>query len=984
MSQIRLDLSKFKADGIYTLEFDQSDSIIVSSQTIRLVVGFSKKGPFNTPVFCPDIKTARTIFGSIDTSLERKGSFFHRSLFTCLQTGPVFALNLLSLNNDINSASPDKATYKSFSLDTDEANGVVPALVDAPLYSSYFNKERFWFPDTEYLLSTVDTAGSQPDSGKLLQFTNLGKTPVSVLIKKSAIKGFDVTTKDWYGTGNVPEFLNENDFISDFFIDVISVEGDWTNYAALSTDPVYSRFFNKRGVIASKMDAFIALPEVKVAAQFTGCLIPDFKDANGASQFIEPIINNTTGVTGLFVAINKEELDKIVGVDGTTTGTSNLDLVGHSLINNSSVTELKVISYSAPLVNDFTYNEGASITRGTVQSAAITGTGTVSIAASTAVTGVGTNFGIGAGIKVGDTITIGGVTKIVDTISSATALTVSVAWAATASTQPYTYHHVYDVLEARSSTALYTDWLAGTIGDDSYLVNSSAVKQYLRFFKLTDITGDYVQIQAFDVPTTSTAVAAQEDLFASNATFDSKGVAVTADDYNVITMYGEYTKDFSVLPVNPLKPALGSNEAIIASTTEVKVGDLLVNAGETRLTRVLKVAAYDTRVISMVSTNTVRVTCSEPIKIYVTGIKKHTKVQDFVKELDFSYLKGFSLKDAHLPNGTDARMNEILDVLYNTNLAVGLKNKEIITFRYVVDTFGGGIEPNSKWRLSKLAKMRLKCMALVNTPSFKQFADSVDPKFTDDVTDSNPKPLLNARFISEGGNLSLNPSFTYSLADEELGAKHVGYFGPHIVLRENGKNIVVPPAAHVSNLFISKFINGTPFAIVAGSRRGLISDANLVGVEYDISDEDREFLQPFGINPLVRRKGLGVMIHGNNSGFQKINSAMNNLHVRDLLITIEEGIEQILSNYLYEFNDPSVRLEIKTQVDNYLEGVQSAGGIYTFLTKMDSSNNTPDIIDQNFGMIDVVVEPVRGIQKFLNRITIARTGAIASGGFTLA
>ena len=48
---------------------------------------------------------------------------------------------------------------------------------------------------------------------------------------------------------------------------------------------------------------------------------------------------------------------------------------------------------------------------------------------------------------------------------------------------------------------------------------------------------------------------------------------------------------------------------------------------------------------------------------------------------------------------------------------------------------------------------------------------------------------------------------------------------------------------------------------------------------------------------------------------------------------------------------------------------------------MDSSNNTPAIIDQNIGIIDVILEPARGIQKFINRITVTRTGGIAAGGF---
>ena len=94
-SKIKIDYSQFKASGVYTLEFDASQNVILTSQTIRLVVGFSNVGPFNTPVFIPDATTMIAIFGDIDRSLENKGSFFHRSIFTCLSQGPVFALNLL-------------------------------------------------------------------------------------------------------------------------------------------------------------------------------------------------------------------------------------------------------------------------------------------------------------------------------------------------------------------------------------------------------------------------------------------------------------------------------------------------------------------------------------------------------------------------------------------------------------------------------------------------------------------------------------------------------------------------------------------------------------------------------------------------------------------------------------------------------------------------------------------------------------------------
>ncbi len=893
MASVRLDFSKIKASGIYTFEFDASENITLTPQTVRLVVGFSKKGPFNSPVFCPDTKTALNVFGDIDTSLERKGSFFHRSLLTCLQTGPCFALNLLALNDD-EVTSPDlsdKINYKSFSVDTVEVNGDL----SPKLLSSFFNKQKFWFPDPEFFLATVTTI----DEPKIFHFTNLGKTPMSIIVRKSDVKGYDLTAKEWYNNlkQTKPEFLNDNDYISDFFMEVTAVEGDWTDYATLSIDPVYSTYFNAKGFKKEKLDAFISLPEINLVARIIGCLIPDLTDANGSNQFIETLINNSTGVTGLFCAVNKDALDNI------DDNTSKIDLVGHNLISAiTTQTELDMLSYKAPLVNDYAYAD---------------------------------------------------------------------------ETPTYVeYSSPYNVLVATELTDIYIDWKAGVITDGDYIIkDGSGTKQYLKFFAFTDGSGDpYVEVRAYDDDT----FASQESVVDFGTSYDTAGDLV-ATNLNIVSLYGSYNQFFTTLEADPTKPIL-SNECVLtnADARLIAIGDLLVDSSGERLTRVTKKQQYNV-------TGDVKVTTGVAIKFYSSNrIQKFQKLQDFVQELQFSYLKGFTLRDTHMPNNTDDRMNEILDVMFDTNIATSLASKDIITYRYIIDTFSGGLEPNSKNRLATLAKNRKKAVALLNPPSMKQFSDSTDPRFTDEPTNANPKPILNVSYIPDGGNQSLNPSFSFTLVDEALGSKYAAYFSPYLVLREQNKNIVIPPAAHVSNLFVQKFLNGTPFAITAGPRRGLISDPNLVGTEYDLTDDERGFLEPFGINPIIKRRGVGVMIFANQTGFQRVNSALNNLHVRDMLITIEEDIENILSNYIFEFNDASTRLEIKSKVDSYLEGVQSAGGVFNYLCIMDSSNNTPAIIDQNMGIIDIIIEPSRGLHKFVNRITVAKTGAIASGSFSIA
>lgn len=1121
--QVKLDLSVFKASGVYTLEFDASENIIINPQTVRLVVGYSNIGPFNTPVYCPDVSTFQTVFGDIDRTSEKKGSFFHRSALTCLQSGPIFAISLRLLNNtlDVNgdpdyAAGADVARYRAFSVDTEEKNGSGyktgysdPLTKQDKLLSSYYNKEKFWFPDTNYFVATQDNSGSRPDKQKLLSFVNLGENKMSLIVRKSLdsripLKGFDITAREYFGAANVPSYMNPYDYISDWFIDVIAVTGNWTDYQALSNDPLYSAYFTSKGFIKSKIDDFLSLNSVNIVLTATGCLIPGFLDQNGSLRYIQTLINNQVQTTGLLCSVNEDALDNI------ENNTSVIDLVGHHLVDESSIDsdipnpkELDFLSYSQALTADFQYfknidgsTTGTELEDGNSPSWILPETGTLLDDSVLSTTGSGieeTDFEIfssastsrdggqiylqtkfinstthdsqlellwnfvnptvsepverwvlgkvtslPAGLSTYQGFVLGDLVKLKVTeikyvtngslstavkkqirlklshplVGSGASNTYVEPWADTNKNSTNSYQFgkadyfdrddVYspgtgiESYYAYEASAAYQDYKKGNIGDadNLWLDDNGTSLSYIKFEKVIDRDG----FNALTIRTYQDIALTQ--LTASLPNWDSTYVSslpvgtnlTQGTSLNIVATSGNL---YDYISINSqLLPNVIEISESIALSTGIKVGNLLVSTDtqtydnpatenlQSRLTRVLEVKTVKSS--ASPGTNVVQVKTERPVKLYpgtTTRVLKFKTIQEFVRTFNFTYLPGTAIKDASKPNGTEARLNAILDVMYNTNIARTLADVDIITFRYIIDTFDGGVGPNSKYQLTKLAKLRQKCMAICNTPSMKKFYESTDPIFTDKPTAMDPAPILQARYIADGGNLSLNPSFTYSLPDEDLGAKFSGFFGPFLTIRENGKNLNVPPAAYVSNNFIRKFVTGEPYSIVAGVKRGILSAGNLIGLEYDFDIQDREYLEPFGINPIIRKKGVGIVIYGNQTGYQRTNSAFNNLHVRDLLITIETGIEEILGNYVFDFNEDSVRLEIKTLVDNYLTGVRAVGGIYNYLSIMDSSNNTPAIIDQNLGIIDVIIEPARGIHKFINRMTVTRTGGISSGGF---
>lgn len=1248
MAKITLDLNRFKASGVYTVEFDASERVIISTQTIRLVVGFSRKGPFNAPVFLRDVKNSRRIFGNIDKFLESKGSFFHRALETCLTTGPVFALNLLPLNNVPVSEGGDATTYRSFALAADEENGNVTKA----LLASFFNQERFWFPDAEYLQATVDS--NFANNGRLFNVVNVGQTPSSVIIRKSVnARQYDITAEDYYGTGNVPDYVRSKDYLSDYFIDVIVIEGDWTKLTNLSIDPLYSSYFDERGIKLNKLNEFLGADFITLVASFSGCIIPDFLDNNGSNQSIETIVNNAVGLTGIFLNVNREALSDY------ENSSYKIDMVGHSLISTSDDT-IDFLSYNTaissellyadpafditnPFQNSSSWNQyNAGSTTPYVKSVSYgnnrTGnwlntlvipkpapTDTVftpsiydfvrrSLNTNSLIKSYGTQsaFVINGNVandyvKVENVIDTGSSIEVqlssplwypnnstpvsVDetfaSIVPSLSNTINITAFGTLTPAPGDYilieapgikkyyevdtvtPTVLTVTTASSAAPYYGDtWCSdpalagdgiadyfgtfiqptdikvslytiGTVTDDlipdlSILgggfevvfnpdvvytrPNTTYTAQFVQtvpslttitiptgVYVLSDLLGTLVFSQSnpsaitagtrvigFTAGLTDTITLSKPlpsltslTLLTDNINFrhyaveaypgsklsgniksalvingdkinyaggpstfnylgvtknySSDGLSGTNDAYSVIG-YGligsalqEYSdnslstlstvnwvgvdESFEIGGVLPYDPVVTQADLVLYSSVagnltdnvtimgslfgggkkfktnaangnKIEIGEFLVNndINNPLLTRVIsKIKQIN---VSTGATEYVFEVLETPSVNPLNQVTRYKSIQNFCDRLQFTYLEGFKLTSYHLPNKSEAQVDRIYSVLENTNLAEVLKSRDVISYRYIIDTFNNGLAPGmgSKQYLSRLAKNRQKCMALLNAPSIAEFQASTDPRFTElpSPQTGNPKPVLNTEYISTGGNLSLGPAFRFTLPDEDNGAKFIGVFSPNVILRESGKNISVPPAAHVSNNYIRKFINGTPYGIVAGPRRGVLSDPKFVGLEYDFLLRDREFIEPVGINPIVIVRNVGPMIYANQTAYQRTLSAFNNLHVRDLLITVEEAIEDVLGQYLFEFNDAATRLEIRTIVENYLDTVRNAGGIYDFQVVMDESNNTAEIIDQNFGILDVGIEPARGLQKFINRVTVLKTGAIASGGFSVA
>jgi hypothetical protein len=1053
----KLNLNRFKSSGVYTVEIDESQNIALPLGTGRLVIGSSKRGPINTVVALSDLNSALAVYGERDTKLESKGSYFHRTLEVALRKGPVYALNVLPTDDTL-----DKVTFATFNTESASFNSDFNASAFEQPLSSFFNTQKLWYADEDQFNRTKNNALSSEDDNKIFSIVNLGKRPVTVWAKLADVSGYDVTVKEYYKvTGGdkvtIPSYLHPDDIVADYIIELIAVEGDWSDNMRLSTDPVYKTYFNEKGLIMSKLNGFLNLREVKNIARVNGSIIPQFKDATGSDISIDRVFNRLFSQTELFCALDENKIE-LIDLDTVFANASmdshRIDLAGHGytdliaadfqdyFIDNGFIgdytdanAKLDVLGYKAPVKNTAVFEvttgvsdssrvvtengnqiiiarEGTQLYNAWYDGFIVTGNGFITTQNGTvaskylkvesgftevvnlvtksyikikcfdnvALTNQSATIPV---ITVVDTfvklsLDIHGTSTTTKVFDFATELTANNNGLEITTTKTALNKIEMKVLSSTSvtigsgspavtaSNAAYLDSVTEFVKPNHYVKAKANGAKRSRFLKIVSVAGAD-EISSASV-VTAAVPAVNETAIAVNS-FITGATTITLTAANANIVIGCTVAGTGIAANTTVTNKVGNVLTLSAATTAG-------SGGTYTFTKAL-VAAFTT-----VTTKTYKkftVTTLVPSDSTIIGVDIdtdiifHKGIRNYITSSKGVKLSGFVMRDAQLPNGTATRQADILGWLYeNTNIASTLAEGQAVDFRYIIDTYEGDISGSSKYYLAKLAADNGQCLAILNAPSYRQLELSVEPSFSDLTT-----KLVSAKHIADGGNLDLNPTTTFKFVDEEVNgvpmASYAAYFMPNLIVNDNGRNKSVPPAAYVANAFMNKYEAGRPFSIVAG-KNGILGDPEIVNVEYELSQEDRDYLEPVGYNLIVRRRGFGIMVFTNNTAYQKINSALNNTHVREALATIEKDIERILFNFLFDFNDEITRLRIKTLVEGYLDRAKNAQGVASYTVVFDSTNNGPEVLSANSAIIDVFLDFPRGIHKFINRITITRVG----------
>lgn len=338
-------------------------------------------------------------------------------------------------------------------------------------------------------------------------------------------------------------------------------------------------------------------------------------------------------------------------------------------------------------------------------------------------------------------------------------------------------------------------------------------------------------------------------------------------------------------------------------------------------------------------------------------------------------LKAYTPREEQFCDGTSARQKGILNLLNEPSFIKGLKALTDYKFRYVVDPFKTYIEPQAKANLATFAET-LNVRVITSAPFTTDFRRSINPYFR-----KTPTSPLEPAYIEKGGNPNLVSSNSFSLPVD--GADKIWFFGPGMKNNSTGKETIVPFTGAVGKAFLNKFLDGTlfPYSICA-NEAGILSVDGMVGTENEWTDDERDYLERMGYNPIIMQENIGVTIYGNQTASQRVLSDLSKIHISELVLTIQEEMRKMLKNYVFKYNNYQYRLEIYTKAEEIMKQIYGNGGVYWWQNVIDTSNNTQEIINNSMGILDTHIVAVKGGEKWVHR-TYLETGAGIAGFETM-
>lgn len=212
-------------------------------------------------------------------------------------------------------------------------------------------------------------------------------------------------------------------------------------------------------------------------------------------------------------------------------------------------------------------------------------------------------------------------------------------------------------------------------------------------------------------------------------------------------------------------------------------------------------------------------------------------------------------------------------------------------------------------------------------------------------------------------------------AIQSLDTNYAGCYHPWVKILDNttNKNVWVPPSVVMVGVYAFSDRTAAEWFAPAGLNRGGIETA--LAVRSRLAQEDRDNLYEGRVNPIATFPAEGIVAWGQKT-MQKRASALDRINVRRLLIALKKFLASTSRYILFEQNTDATRQRFLNVANPYLASVQERSGLYAYKVVMDSSNNTPDIVDRNILIGDIYIKPTKTAEFIQLNFNILSSGAV--------
>ena len=1009
---IPVHLQQFKAAGIYRVVFDHSTILNQDTQMLRLVVGYSEKGPFNIPVLVKTQTECIELFGNISKKLEKRGIYFHRLALQMLQVSPILCLNLKKFDGETVTGATISTDFnpKFNPIDTVKLN-----------VEDIYDTTRFWELDAKKLDNLRSVEGTLMDQYINIAANNVKATSATYFIRKASgtkVSGYNITVNDWYNDEEMPEYLEpyKNNLISDFFAEIYVFKGKFEAKQVLASQTLKNYFIvtneldedgnqilklrdkviNAFGESVDTLDALYKDETSNALGHYVGSIIPYFKNKQGAYACLDVIFNTDVDVHNMMLSFNDELLEEELAANLDLSGRAFIPTAANPKRANKSLSLKKIYegdatttvlgNQNAPIIADvikFRTNVYDPETEEAVQELYV---GKTRVAGTLYVKNVTENQITLAQVGTEQTVVM---TFFNDEENPNKTKDAAKKLGVIFDEEGNPVDEKGTLWKAGDAFLNTMDPLAGpskVITALSRLENKAEDGQVY-----TDIDENMKpSFKAVEIMTTTkfvnTNTVGADSVYGSSISFidftDDNWEYV--EDAEIITgvkqaaLIGTAEYDTSLISV------LQKGDCIVAKDNTVDVNENGEADDEDGFEDNVYVQEFGTKYDEDGNFKFHYILISaEPYLYEIRDEETGALVNQCLVRIDAAlnqeigtmvpqYLEGYTYKnDRPLGTGMYAKVKWqefILSTLTSyKGLRTALLNKSEVDYRYVIDTFESFPVENLKSVLSFLCKEKQSAFCIGNFPSVQTFIKCPYTSFT------NEKGVFDVEYVVKGFNKKKAASMMFSLPSENDGASFIAFYSP-LKFTDGYMDTIVPSAGLVSNLFVNKYMTRQPYYIVAGPNYGAISATGLVGPDYKYSQDELQIIEPFGVNVMVYRPNFGTFINANQTAKQSPVSALSKVNVRELVIYLQDEIEKVLQAYQWEFNNQRTRNAILDRANQICSIIAANGGIQAYKNIMDESNNTPEIIDNEMAVITTHIEPGMGCGKMVQELHIWRTG----------